>query len=541
MTPVLECALANAALAAPLAVLAGAATLFRRPAVCHALWLLVLLRLFAPPFWRVPLPAWSAGGTPGPVTASADVVTADAVPASAAADVGFHQLPPQVAAEPAAPPPAPREALDRSAPSTASGAAVWTTLVAGVWLAGTAGCLGLAVVRAVAFRRLLRHADPAPAAWQRTCDRLARRLGLRHRPGVWLVRGQVSPLLWAGFGRPRLVLPAGLAGQLDGVRRAALLAHELAHLRRGDHLIRWLELGATAAFWWYPVVWWARRGLRVAEEQCCDAWVVWALPAARRAYADALVDTVDFLSCARPTPVPLASGLGEVRQLRRRVVMIMRGGVPHRLSRFGLGVGLTAGLALLSVAPSWGQDEEQRRQPEPRPKAERRDDEPRPERQRAEEAEHLRRAIREMREHLMTAERRLAELEGRPVPARPAGEAGPGGFGRGGARGGAPVPPAPPEPPEPPDRPNRLRRPAAEPPAPPAPPAAPAAPAPPAAPRAGGRGGMGGGMAIGGGGDNPERRMRTLEDQLAELRREIAELRREMRRPELREPRPNGN
>src|SRR5205823_4185796 len=122
-------------------------------------------------------------------------------------------------------------------------------------------------------------------------------------------------------------------------------AHELAHLRRGDHWVRWLELLATAAYWWHPVVWWARRGLRTAEEQCCDAWVVWALPAARRAYADVLVDAVDFLSEARPALPPLASGVGEVRQLRRRLVMIMRGGVPRRLSRLGLMVGLAGSVA----------------------------------------------------------------------------------------------------------------------------------------------------------------------------------------------------
>src|SRR5689334_13847746 len=135
MTPVLECALANAALAAPLAVLAGAATLFRRPAVTHALWLLVLLRLFAPPFWRVPLPAWSAGGTAsGPITASSDVGTADVVPVSAANDRGFHQFPAGVVVESAAPPPAPvpSETFERSATSPEGGAASWATLAAGV-------------------------------------------------------------------------------------------------------------------------------------------------------------------------------------------------------------------------------------------------------------------------------------------------------------------------------------------------------------------------------------------------------------------------
>ena len=60
MTALFECALTNAALAAPLALLAALSTFARRPALTHVLWLLVLLRLFAPVVWRVPVPVWPA-------------------------------------------------------------------------------------------------------------------------------------------------------------------------------------------------------------------------------------------------------------------------------------------------------------------------------------------------------------------------------------------------------------------------------------------------------------------------------------------------
>ena len=67
-----------------------------------------------------------------------------------------------------------------------------------------------------------------------------------------------------------------------------LLLHELAHLKRRDHWVRWLELVVAGLYWWHPVVWWARRALREAEEQCCDAWVVWAMPDRSRTYASCL-------------------------------------------------------------------------------------------------------------------------------------------------------------------------------------------------------------------------------------------------------------
>ena len=105
-----------------------------------------------------------------------------------------------------------------------------------------------------------------------------------------------GPLGW----RPRLILPRELWKSLDDHQRATLIIHELAHLRRGDHHLRFFELLVTALYWWHPVLWWARRALRDVEEQCCDAWVVWALPDAAKSYAETLLETLDFLNQSRP-------------------------------------------------------------------------------------------------------------------------------------------------------------------------------------------------------------------------------------------------
>src|SRR5205085_5012588 len=107
--------------------------------------------------------------------------------------------------------------------------------------------------------------------------------------------------------------------RLDPPQQSALLVHELAHLYRRDHWVRWLEIIVTVLYWWHPAVWWARRELRDAEEQCCDAWVVWLMPGANRHYAAALLDTLEFVSSppslkARP---PLAAAFGGVWPHRR--------------------------------------------------------------------------------------------------------------------------------------------------------------------------------------------------------------------------------
>ena len=80
-------------------------------------------------------------------------------------------------------------------------------------------------------------------------------------------------MLWAIGGRPRLLVPSELWSATSLDERTSLLLHELAHLKRRDHWVRWLELIVGGLYWWHPAVWWGRRLLREAEEQCCDAWV----------------------------------------------------------------------------------------------------------------------------------------------------------------------------------------------------------------------------------------------------------------------------
>jgi beta-lactamase regulating signal transducer with metallopeptidase domain len=298
----------------------------------------------------------------------------------------------------------------------------WRPVVGTLWLVGSLLWFMLAGLRIARFHRLLRQATPAPSEVQDQARRLASRLGLARCPGVWLVPGSLSPSLWSLTGPPRLLLPAALLDQLSKQQRATLLTHELAHLRRRDHWVRGLELLVLGLYWWFPLVWWARREIREAEEQCCDAWVVWALPSAARDYALAIVTTLDFLSGVRPAVPLAASGIGPVHSLRRRLTMIMQGTTPRALSLAGFAGVLALAALLLPWLPALAQVED--------PAAPRRE-EPRdrqPDNDRAAQIEKARAEVRELMarfrqmegqmrlaaQQLHGAQRRLAELEGQP-------------------------------------------------------------------------------------------------------------------------------
>ncbi len=356
MDTLLGIGLGNAVGATVLAVLAAVVGRLRpRPALRHGLWLLVLLKLVTPPLVPLRLPQ---APVPLPVAAPAPAEPIRLLPEPTGVDPGGDgatdtgltppQPPPQT--PDAAAPAVPTVAVPRTAIATLS----WQAVLLPVWLLGSCLWWIIAGWRLARFRRLLRYADPAPAPLQDEARRLAGRLGLRRCPGVWLMPAAVSPMLWALGGTPRLLLPAALWERLGARQREALLLHELAHLRRRDHWVRWLELAALGLYWWHPVAWWARRELREAEEQCCDAWVLWALPEAGPTYAAALLETVAFLSQTRSALPAAASGAGRVRPLKRRLTMILRGSPSRTLSWGGLLVVL--GLAaLLPLWPTWVQ------------------------------------------------------------------------------------------------------------------------------------------------------------------------------------------
>jgi bla regulator protein blaR1 len=363
MQTLLEIGLSNAVVATLLALFAaGVSRLYRRPAVAHVLWLLVLVKLVTPPLMTVPLP-WPAAvpraSTPSPERASplspSSSLELSGAEAALAADIVALLAPPLSDRTAGAIPTVQTERSAGTQPAETPAAGLWdgariARLVGCAWLGGAVLCLLVAIVRIHAFQRLLRFARPAPATLQDQAEFLASRLGLARCPRVWLAPGRVSPLLWAVGGRARLVLPAALLERLAPEQRATLLAHELAHACRHDHWVRWLELAVACLYWWHPVAWWARRRVQQAEEECCDAWVVWALPSAAKDYAKALLQTVEFLD-SRPALPPAASGVGHLYLLKRRLTMIVREPLSPRLPLPAFLGAVVFGLFVLPVSP----------------------------------------------------------------------------------------------------------------------------------------------------------------------------------------------
>ena len=251
-------------------------------------------------------------------------------------------------------------APEASGAGVAGAALPWAALVSGLALvaAGAAGLVRLAGL-ALALVRLRRADawDAAPEAVQGAVDRAAQEAGVRRAVRAAVSREPVVPFTY-GWRRPVVVVPSSLTTGAPLAADPALrlsLAHEMAHVARGDWAWGVAERAAAAAVAWHPLAGALARGLAVDRERATDAAVLAERPGARRAYADLLLSFSRLPSPALALGAARGSRALETRLLAMNAVLSpahLR--TARRLAR-GLGASLfavaVAALALVALAP----------------------------------------------------------------------------------------------------------------------------------------------------------------------------------------------
>jgi beta-lactamase regulating signal transducer with metallopeptidase domain len=201
--------------------------------------------------------------------------------------------------------------------------------------------LGLAWVR----RRTRRGAYREDADWQAVLDRLAARLGLGRKVILGLVDDLASPVT-AGFLRPLVLVPASLATGMAPQLLEALLAHELAHVRRYDYLVNLVQSAIEILLFYHPAVWWLSHRIRVERELIADDLAASALGEPRR-LALALSE-LDLFQLSPPQLAPGAHGGGKLMSRIKRLVRPqaepLSSSINWKLALPALGLALTAAI-----------------------------------------------------------------------------------------------------------------------------------------------------------------------------------------------------
>lgn len=256
-----------------LVLTAGTALVLRRrsAAIVHAIWTAGLFAALVVPGLNAILPSWSPAGSVPPV---------ERVRAAVAQIAGVDH-------------PAPDTARTESGVGVRAPGARLETVAFALWLLGAGIGLGAIVLGALRLGWLVMGAAPCrEARWCAMADELGRTIGLRRK--VQLLEHPHARFLgtWGVF-RPRILIPSDSAAWTDD-RIRMVLAHELAHVLRGDWPIQVLAEAARAIYWFNPLFWLAARRLRSQSEHASDDAVL-RLGISRSAYAEGLLEIAGSL------------------------------------------------------------------------------------------------------------------------------------------------------------------------------------------------------------------------------------------------------
>ena len=189
-----------------------------------------------------------------------------------------------------------------------------------IWIAGVS-LLSLRLLTGWIWVQRLRARGNAPAAeaWQRMATRLSRRLHIS-RAITLLESTLVDVPTVIGWLKPVVLLPASAVAALSPQQLEAILAHELAHIRRHDYLVNLLQTLVETLLFYHPAVWWLSRRIRIERENCCDDLAV-SLCGDPVAYASALADLESLRSETAPTHhIAMAATGGSLLHRIRRLL-----------------------------------------------------------------------------------------------------------------------------------------------------------------------------------------------------------------------------
>ncbi|MCH9650562.1 MAG: peptidoglycan DD-metalloendopeptidase family protein [Deltaproteobacteria bacterium] len=277
----------------------------RAPRLQLGLWSLVTLRLVLPPGLASPwsLRALFAGWAPLDLNVSTLEMGAGAPGLSSAVS---------------------------AAPSTAPTTQLWPLVLCSFWGIGSLLVASRMYSRWHRYRSIAFSAPPLMSEnWQGLLHRWRSRLGIRQ--SVLLVASDACSVPFTvGWLRPRIFLPLSLAQTWPKEQVEAIVAHELAHIRRRDSLWIGLHCLVRAAYFFHPALWLANSRLDQTRERVCDELVLSTGAIHPRTYGECLVailrQQISLPGTTGAVPVPTFA------QDKRRMSMRLLGIVHHRPS-----------------------------------------------------------------------------------------------------------------------------------------------------------------------------------------------------------------
>lgn len=160
-----------------------------------------------------------------------------------------------------------------------------------------------------------------PPSWSNTVTHLCRKIGIRRRVAILESLTARVPMV-IGALKPVILVPAGLLTGIPYNQVEAIIAHELAHIKRNDFLVNLMQSIIEIVLFYHPAVWWISGVIRDERENCCDDHAVKAC-GDPLAYAKALISLQESVNTGSGTAVAL-TGNNRNHKLTNRIKRIIK-------------------------------------------------------------------------------------------------------------------------------------------------------------------------------------------------------------------------
>lgn len=280
----------------------AAALMLRRasPRVRYLLWLLVIVRLILPPSLQIPTGIGIWGRQILKTEAGQRVVTAiQPISAAAATEIEVRTLQAQRS-----------ETLS-----------LRSFLFLG-WAIGVLGIFIWVMAKLAGFNKILRASAPPPQGVCALIGKYSKEFELKREVKALVCDEITSPIV-GGIFKPVIILPSAILQRLNEEELRPVIVHELAHIKRGDWILNWVQIIAGILYFFHPLLWFANRQIKIEREKACDDLVLLILQIERRQYAESLLRVFDIISGRRIFYMGFIGMAEPKSDLGRRIMRIM--------------------------------------------------------------------------------------------------------------------------------------------------------------------------------------------------------------------------
>jgi beta-lactamase regulating signal transducer with metallopeptidase domain len=146
----------------------------------------------------------------------------------------------------------------------------WSVVLLAAWFLGVALMAARMAWMVGRSQRLMHGPEINDGGMLAIVERLCRSFGMKRRLRIVEAAEGFGPAV-VGVIQPVLAIPLSMLTGLPPEALRAVLAHELAHIRRHDYLLNLVQMAIEAVLFFNPAVWWISRQIRIEREACCDA------------------------------------------------------------------------------------------------------------------------------------------------------------------------------------------------------------------------------------------------------------------------------